>query len=465
MIRLAADLYRDFKLFIEDNHLLTNDDRILIAVSGGVDSMVLLHLFLQLRSENGFPIQVVHLNHSLRGRQADHDEKLVSDFCSTNHCKFYSEKIDIKRYAKEKHLSLEVAGREVRYSLFQHQATSSDCTLIATAHTLDDQVETILYRIMKGTGLKGLEGIRIKRGNIIRPLLFATKRQVYDYARKHQIPFNEDHTNRDEQIPRNYIRHQLIPAIRSGLNPALEDAILNLSAIARDANAFIQPFVREALESCTIQTSKREITLDISRLKRYFTTVKIEVIRECLKQLKFLHSAGDYKMLTRISHLIETGTTGKQLKIGSEWSAYINRNQLILEHNSDNHWSPLKIEPGKAYQTEYFRFGSEVVSSAQISLSQNNRNFEYIDLNDLGEHVILRPWKRGDRIKPVNSSFTKKVSDLFVDNKIPITHKGQIPILESDGTIVWVCGLQLSDNFKIKPKTIKALKLYYEELN
>ena len=178
MIRLAADLYRDFKLFIEDNHLLTNDDRILIAVSGGVDSMVLLHLFLQLRSENGFPIQVVHLNHSLRGRQADHDEKLVSDFCSTNHCKFYSEKIDVKQYAREKHLSLEVAGREVRYSLFQHQATSSDCTLIATAHTLDDQVETILYRIMKGTGLKGLEGIRIKRGNIIRPLLFATKRQV-----------------------------------------------------------------------------------------------------------------------------------------------------------------------------------------------------------------------------------------------------------------------------------------------
>jgi len=465
MIRLAADLYHDFKLFIEDNHFLTIDDRILIAVSGGVDSMVLLHLFLRLRSENELPIQVVHLNHSLRGHKADQDEKLVSDFCSTNHCKFYSEKIDVKRYAREKHLSLEVAGREVRYSLFQRQATSSGCSLIATAHTLDDQVETILYRIIKGTGLKGLEGIRIKRGNIIRPLLFATKQQVYDYAGKHQIPFNEDHTNRDEQIPRNYIRYQLIPAIRSGLNPALADAILNLSAIARDANAFIQPFVREALESCMIQTTKREITLDISRLKKYFTTVKIEVIRECLKQLKFLHSAGDYKMLTRITQLIETGTTGKQLKIGPEWSAYVNRNQLILEHNSGNHWTPLQIEPGKAYQTEYFRFGSEVVNIAKISLSQTNRNLEYIDLNDLGRQITLRPWKRGDRIKPVNTSFTKKVSDLFIDHKISLIRKKRIPILESDGTIVWVCGMQLSDNFKIKPKTVKALKLYYEELN
>jgi len=465
MVRLAPDLYRDFKLFIEDHRLLTNEDRILIAVSGGVDSMVLLHLFLRLHSANGLPIQVVHLNHSLRGRKADEDEKLVSDFCLTNRCKFYSEKVDIKQYAKEKHLSLEVAGREVRYSLFERQAISSDCSLIATAHTLDDQVETILYRIIKGTGLKGLEGIRIKRGNIIRPLLFATKPQIYDYAKKHQIPFNEDYTNRDEQIPRNYIRHQLIPSIRSGLNPALEDALLNLSTIARDANAFIQPFVREALESCMIRTTKREITLDISRLKRYFTTVKIEVIRECLKQLKFSHTASDYKMLTRITQLIETGTTGKQLKFGPEWSAYINRNQLILEHNSDNHWSPLQIEPGKEYNTEYFRFRSEIVNFSKISLSQTNRNLEYIDLNDLGCQITLRPWKRGDRIKPVNTSFTKKVSDLFIDNKISLIHKKRIPILESDGTIVWICGLQLSDNFKIKPETVKALKLYYEELN
>jgi tRNA(Ile)-lysidine synthase len=465
MAHLAPDLYRDFKIFITDNHLLTADDRILIAVSGGVDSMVLLHLFLRLRSENGLPIQVVHLNHSLRGCNADKDEQLVSDYCSNNRCIFYSEKIDVKQYAREKHLSLEVAGREVRYSLFQHQATSSGCSLIATAHTLDDQVETILFRIIKGTGLKGLEGIRTKRGNIIRPLLFATKQQIYDYARKHQIPFNEDHTNRDKQIPRNYIRHQLIPSIRSGLNPAFEDAILNLSAIARDANAFIQPFVQKALEDCIIETTKREITLDISRLKRYFTTVKIEVIRECLKQLKFLHSAGDYKMLTRITQLIEIGSTGKQLKIGPEWSAYINRNQLILEHNSTNHWSPLQIEPGKAYQTEYFRFVSKVVNISKISLSRTNRNLEYIDLNDLGRQITLRPWNRGDRIKPVNTSFTKKVSDLFIDNKISLNHKKRIPILESDGTIVWICGLQLSDNFKIKPKTVKALKLYYEELD
>jgi len=465
MVHLAPDLYRDFKLFIEDNHLLSNEDRILIAVSGGVDSMVLLHLFLRLHSDNGLPIQVVHLNHALRGCKADEDEKLVSDFCSTNHCKIYSEKIDVKQYAREKHLSLEVAGREVRYSLFQRQATGSGCSLIATAHTLDDQVETILYRIIKGTGLKGLEGIRIKRENIIRPLLFATKQQVCDYAGKHRIPFNEDHTNRDEQIPRNYIRHQLIPSIRSGLNPALADAILNLSAIARDANAFIQPFVREALESCMIQTTKWEITLDISRLKKYFTTVKIEVIRECLKQLKFLNSAGDHKMLTRITQLIETGTTGKQLNIGTEWSAYVNRNQLILEHNSGNHWTPLQIEPGKAYQTEHFRFVSEVVNISKISLSQTNRNLEYIDLDDLGRQITLRPWKRGDRIKPINTSFTKKVSDLFIDHKISLVRKKRIPILESDGTIVWVCGVQLSDNFKIKPKTVKALMLYYEELN
>lgn len=458
------NLYQQFHSFIRQKQLLEQVDYIILGVSGGVDSMVLLHLFLQYRQQHKIDILAAHLNHSLRGQKADKDESLVKAYCQSINCAYTSRKVNVRAYAKKNNLSLEMAGRELRYNFFEEFARENPRSLIATAHTKDDQVETILYRIIRGAGVKGLAGIQLKRGNIIRPLLFASKEQLYEYAAQHQIPFSEDHTNRDEKIQRNFIRQSLIPSIKANLNPSFDTAVLRLSTISEDVTKFIHNAGTEALDDCFVYSNSIEIALDISRLKKYFTTVKIEVVRECFNRLNYPYPAVDYNMLTRIVQIAEEGTTGKRLRIAANLQAYVDRGNLIFEYDKNPHWQALQIVPGMEYKTDYFRFASEIVKDRDYSEGIEQRTIEYLDLDKLGENLVLRPWEKSDRIKPLNAPYTKKVSDIFIDQKIPLNKKKRIPILESDGKIVWVCGLKLSDEFKLKPMTRRTLKVYYEEL-
>jgi tRNA(Ile)-lysidine synthase len=169
-------------------------------------------------------------------------------------------------------------------------------------------------------------------------------------------------------------------------------------------------------------------------------------------------------MLTRIVQIAEEGITGKRLRIAANLQAYVDRSNLIFEYDKNPHWQALQIVPGMEYKTDYFRFASEIVKDRDYSEGIEQRTIEYLDLDKLGENLVLRPWEKSDRIKPLNAPYTKKVSDIFIDQKIPLNKKKRIPILESDGKIVWVCGLKLSDEFKLKPMTRRTLKVYYEEL-
>ncbi len=458
-------LYDQFSAFITQNQLIQNNSTVIVGVSGGVDSMVLLHLLLHYGKCANLQIVAVHLNHSLRGTAADHDEMTVREFCQSKICLFHSKKMGVKQYAKKNKLSLEMAGRKLRYALFNEVAQSYSGSLIATAHTLDDQVETILLRIIKGTGLRGLRGIQVKRDNVIRPLLFAAKEDIYQYAKQHKIPYHEDQTNLDISIPRNFIRQTLIPSIRSNINPSLEKSILQLSSIASDANHFIEDVAQNALKHCLSRQSPREIALDISRLKRYFTSVKIEVIRECIAQLNHPDSRIDYTMMDNILKLTDNGQTGNQLRITADLFACIDRNELVFVRNNEQEWKKLQIIPGKEYITSFFRFQTEIVENPDFSKERDHKGIEYIDLDRLGRQIILRPWKESDRITPLGITHSKKISDVFIDQKVPLYKKKYIPILVSDDTIVWVCGLKLSEKYRIGPSTKRALKLIYEELD
>ena len=427
--------------------------------------MVLLHLLLHYGKDANLQIVAVHLNHSLRGKAADHDKTTVREFCQSKTCRFYSKKINVKQYAEKNKLSLEMAGRKLRYTLFNEVAKSYSGSLIATAHTSDDQVETILLRIIKGTGLRGLRGIQIKRDNVIRPLLFTAKEDIYQYAKQHKIPYHEDRTNLDISIPRNFIRQTLIPSIRSSINPSLEKSVLQLSSIASDANHFIEDAAQNALKRCLSRQSSKEIALDISRLKRYFTAVKIEVIRECIAQLNNPDSRIDYTMMNNILKLAENSQTGNQLRITAGLLACIDRNELVFVRNNEQEWKTLQIIPGKEYITGFFRFQTEIVENPDFSKERDHKEIEYIDPDQLGSQLILRPWKESDRITPLGVTHSKKISDVFIDQKVPLYKKKHIPILVSDDTIVWVCGLKLSEKYRIGPSTKKALKLIYEELD
>ncbi len=460
-----SQFYDRFSEFIAQHKLLKNASTIIAAISGGVDSMVLLDLLFEHVKNSKVQIITVHLNHQLRGSAADEDEATVRQFCAKKNCPFISKKVNIREYANNRKLSLEMAGREVRYTLFSEIAKDYPKALIATAHTADDQLETVLFRILKGTGLNGLQGIQIKRENIIRPLLFASKAEIYQYAKEHSVPYHEDYTNQDTSIPRNYIRQTLIPAIKSKINPALEKSIFQLSSIASDASRFLTDAGMKAYKRCLIYQTTTEIALDISRLKRYFTSVKFEVIRECINQLNPQFASLDFIMMENILKLVETSQTGSQLPLTDNFGLFIDRNTLIFTNRIGHSWDAIAIIPGKRYTTAFFDFQTEVQDSITNPPDKENRNIEYVDLDKLGNSLRLRPWQESDKITPLGSTFTKKISDIFIDQKVPLLKKNRVPILVSDQSIVWVCGYKLSDNFKVDSATQKMLKLIYKENN
>lgn len=459
-----SSFYEKFSAFLAQHRLIPENSTVIAGVSGGVDSMVMLQCLLEYRKEKNIRLIATHLNHQLRGPAADQDERTVRDFCREKDCEFVSKTVDIKKLAQAQRVSLEMAGRDARYRFFQEISNTDPDALIATAHTADDQVETVLYRIFKGTGINGLRGIRVKRGNIIRPLLFARKADIYSYAEENGIPFSEDHTNRDTTIPRNYIRHTLIPSLKSKINPSLEHAILHLSEIFSDLDRLNKNSAQEAWEQCLIRRTATEIALDIPHLKKYLNTVIFEVIRESVNRLHSEATDLNYNIMENIVRLMHSGQTGSQQKITADITAFLNRNELILRRNDIPSWTEFAITPGQSYSNNFFDFSTAVLNIDDFKPDKEDKNTEYVDLDKVaGSQLFLRPWRNADRITPLGSSHSKKISDVFVDQKVPLHKKKQIPLLLCGESIVWVCGCKLSDLYKVDSNTKHILKLSYKE--
>ena len=461
-----SSFYEIFSAFLAQHTLIKKNSTVIAGVSGGVDSMVMLKCLLEYRKEKEKEINLIatHLNHQLRGQAADLDEAIVQDFCRNNDCQFVTKTVNIKELAKKRHVSIEMAGRDARYQFFKEVSDLYQDSIIATAHTADDQVETVLYRIFKGTGINGLQGIRKKRNNIIRPLLFARKTDIYTYARESHLPYREDHTNSDTTIPRNYIRQSLIPAIKSEINPSVERSVLHLSEIFSDLDQLNKRSAKEAFEKCLIHQTSTEITLDIAHLKKYFNSVIFEVIRESLSILNSKQVNIDYNMMENITRLMKFGQTGNQQIISDSITAFLNRNELILRKNGFKNWTGFEIIPGQSYTNIFFNLKTEILSISEFQQDKENKHIEYVDFDKLsGSSLSLRSWRKADRIIPLGSSHSKKISDIFIDQKVPLHKKEQIPILICGKSIIWVCGYKLSDLYKIDSTTRQILKLSYKE--
>jgi len=457
-------LFTQFVEFSEKHNLLHGIQNVVVCVSGGVDSMVMLSLLLVLREKCNINLVASHFNHKLRGVLADEDEQLVIDYCKGNNVKLYRKQLDVRKYAKSNNISLEMAGRKLRYNFYQEIASQLNNSVIATGHTLDDHAETVLLRIFKGTGLQGLEGIPIKRDNIIRPIRFARKSDLYSYAREHNIPFSEDHTNYEENCQRNVIRNSIIPRIIENINPGLVESVANMSQILSEVNEFVTEMVKKALNEVVLEETPCQIILEISRLKNYFINVEKEVLRQCVFRIKKEFKPIGFKTMNNLISLINSNETGKLLRLSGDLYANIDRGRLILSSKEFNDWCEIIVKPGKTYKTKSFVFSSEVLPVTEYTKQPNRSNVEFIDLDKTSGNMKLRRWRLGDRIKPLGFEHSKKLSDLFVDLKVPRIRKDRVPILVCNDEIIWVCGLKLSDLFKISSETTSILKLSYEEI-
>lgn len=426
---------------IKRRKLCTSSNKILLAVSGGIDSMVLLDLFLK----TGFNVSVAHVNFKLRGIESDKDERFVREKCQLKSVPFFTMSFDTESFAKENKLSIQMAARELRYEWFEELMIEYKFDCLATAHHLNDSIETAILSMVRGSGLDGWDGISEANGKIIRPLLFATREQIQNYAADSSITWREDDSNNTDNYQRNFVRHQVIPLL-SQLNPSLE-------------NSF-----RDSMEKISASTELMEHGMTV--WKKAFTSEKndsIYILKEGFDSSHFPNGLlwnllGDFGFnFDQCSQVIRSllGQSGKVF-YAAKYQLVIDRDHLILSSRTER-IEEVTIREGQSTAV----LGKSVLKLLTVNSSEiaEEREEASLDADKIKFPLKWRKWREGDYFFPLGMSHKKKISDFLIDQKIPVGQKDSVSVLESNGEIVWVVGLRIDNRVKVLEDTKSILKL------
>ena len=433
-------MLREFKRYIADNNMLDKNSRVLLTVSGGVDSMVMAHLFRSAGIISG----IAHCNFRLRGKESDLDENLVRQYAMENDMPFYSIRFDTKAYASKKGLSVQMAARELRYKWFEETRTRNGYDLIAVAHNLNDNIETLIINLTRGTGLSGLTGIRPVSNRIIRPLLFATRTEIEACCKKNSIVFREDKSNAETRYTRNKIRHLIIPVLKE-INPAIEKTLSETIARLRGADEIVEGYIRGLRESLAVNNGDN-LTFRTDLLENLSKSILFELFSP------FGLSGTQTDDLTDVIK----GRTGGQLFTPSH-RIIKDRNKIIVlstEQVTSYTYRADNLEELKGIPIIQ---SAEVVTLTESFVIPEDTSIACLDSDEITYPIIIRKWKKGDFFFPLGMRHKKKLSDFFIDKKLSLPGKEKVMVLESEGRIVWVIGHRIDGRFRIKSSTIKAL--------
>jgi tRNA(Ile)-lysidine synthase len=493
------DLFRQFRQHCISQHLVQPGDRLLLAVSGGLDSRVMLDLFCQLRKEWQLQLAVGHVNHQLRGAEADEDETFVKALAEASGLPFFSQRIEVPTYALAKKLSLETAARELRYQTLDNFREAWQAHAIVTAHTLDDQAETILDHLLRGSGLAGLAGMPAQRDTILRPLLHFSRRQLEVYAHSRQLTWREDRTNIDPQFRRNRIRHELLPLITARFNPQISRSLEHLSTIAGAADAYFRAEAETLLAEAKSRSGglvkekqPHKIILDIEQFWKYFYIIRMYIIRAVIKMVAGKEVEPTFTETARVLDLVQQSSNQADAaqKRFSKGKRFVWRNQIevLIDHDGlviQRLDRQLKTDNGQSYGRSLGAGNSTVlrvmigercmIPGTDMALlverkalpqdwrKQVSPQSQFIDADKVKGELRLRFPQPGDRFVPLRSDShskagSKKLSDFFTDLKVPLHQRRSVPVLECD-EIVWICAYRIANCFKITPETRTVLHL------
>ena len=432
--------------YIEENALFTRNDKLLAGVSGGVDSIVLLHLLIKA----GYEVGIAHCNFQLRGEESDYDHRFVARLAEHHNIPFFVKKFDTQQYASEHGVSIQMAARKLRLKWFEQLRQEQNYNYIAIAHNKNDKVETSLINLTRGTGLKGITGIKPKNEYIVRPLLFATRKDILSFCTTAGLSYREDSSNKTTKYSRNHIRHQIIPELQK-LNPQFLETMAENIDHFRGAYALFESKISEIRQRVLTKEGENwDINLDL--LKEY--PESFTVLYELLKPF---HFTGD--VVSDIYSSMET-ESGKVF-YSDGYKAVKDRHYLIIsrvkttevrryyidreDHTLD---SPLRL----SFHAEDFDRSFSIPSDPNVAC---------VDYDLVEFPMILRKWQSGDFFKPLGFEHHKKLSDFFIDRKYSLVDKEQTWILTSGEQIVWIVGARLDDRFKVTNQTRKVLIVEY----
>jgi tRNA(Ile)-lysidine synthase len=432
------------KQHITSLNLFSPDDKILLAVSGGIDSMVMLHLFRQMNNSIG----VAHCNFQLRGHESDEDEQFVRTSVEMLGIPFYCVKFETALYAEENHLSIQMAARELRYTWFENLRKKHDYSYIATAHNADDSIETFFINLSRGCGIDGLTGIKPKSGKIIRPLLFAPRERILQYLKRKGVLYREDSSNSTDKYLRNFIRHNLLPVLdeaSSNFRKGIQTTIQNLIS-----SQTLYSYCLDRIKDEIVTHSSNTVYIDIPGLKKFEQTAT--VLWEILSNYQF----------NRESCLEIAGSMDAQpgkVFLSSTHRLIKDREKLIITPLPKNENAIFYIDQDSIPAGMPFRMEIQVEDVNGSLLIDRNPDVAILDYAMLEWPLILRKWKPGDYFAPLGMENLKKVSDFLIDLKLSIPEKEDIWVLESANRIVWVTGKRIDHRFRFKDFTRKIARI------
>ncbi|MBN1108020.1 MAG: tRNA lysidine(34) synthetase TilS [Bacteroidales bacterium] len=435
-------MLREFKNYIEEEKLAGSGNRILAAVSGGIDSMVLADLLTRA----GFDFGIAHCNFSLRASESDADEALVRSYAAKDKKAFFSIRFDTPGYAREKGISVEMAARELRYEWFEKIRSENGFDLIAVAHNLNDNIETMLLNLIRGTGIAGLTGIRPEAGRIIRPLLFATRKSIEEYALKHRVSFREDQTNSDTLITRNKIRHEVIPLLMQ-INPSVEFTLNETTERLLE--------VKRTFMSYTDMLSKELFSVNGNVIKASLPELAFHLGNSSVLYELFRPYGVTGSMIPTLVRVIR-GKTGSRLFTSSHLILKDRKEILISENNSEQKEFEV-IENFQELTRSVFFSAVEIREIDNDFSIRPDTNIAYLDNEKVIFPLIIRKWRKGDAFHPLGMEKSKKLSDYFIDRRYSRIKKEEILLLESAGKIVWIIGDRIDNRFRITSDSSRAL--------
>ncbi len=436
----------DFKLFLRDQIACKSSDPILLAISGGIDSVVLAHLLYK----SDFNFGLAHCNFQLRGEAADQDESFVQQLAQSMEVPFFSIAFDTDIIAAQRKQSIQVVARDLRYEWLEKIRLTEGYSFIATAHHINDSIETILYNFAKGSGIRGLSGIPIKNGKVIRPLLFTNKKDILAFAKTEKISFREDASNASDKYTRNRIRHHIVPELEK-INPSLDTTIQQSVQHLKDTASLLD-WAIEKIKKDLMQSHQDQHRIDLKKLSQY--PANNTILYELLHPFGF---NGDQVLQLQKE---QSTNSGRQF-YSADYRLLIDRDQLMIQPiAAASNVKPFTIEKG---QTEIW------MGNQQLSIEEkedkpghfsNDKKQAYLDLDQLVFPLQVRRWKAGDIFQPLGmKGCHQKVQDFLTNQKLSILEKEQLWILESDQKICWIIGHRLDERFKIKDSTKSVMKI------
>ncbi|AXU10650.1 MULTISPECIES: tRNA lysidine(34) synthetase TilS [Parvimonas] len=422
---------------------------VLLAVSGGKDSMTMLDLFNYFKYELKLNLVVCHFNHSLRD-DADRDEKFVKTQCEKYGLKFYSKKEDVLLYSNENKLSTEEGARFLRYKFFDEVKRIENLEYIATAHNKNDLAETVIMRILRGTGINGLIGIQSERGDLIRPILNFSRDEIEKYIEENNIPFVEDKTNFEELYLRNKIRLNLFPILKNEYNPRILDAISRLSNIAFDYSTISREYIASK-EGLLWEFNKEKILVYIEKLKLQSRSFRNIMYREFFEFISKDPDGINYKIIEEIDNLIFS-KTGKYIEIKNvvfkiEYDKLLIYDKNIFENlEMKFYFENLDFS---LYSTKFFDIIIEQSSFEEFKNLKQNKDLLFINKKYL-DFLKIRNKENGDFLELEFGK--KKLKDIFIDEKVSKDIRKNIPIFEIENNIVWVPNIRRSNRYLVDEK-------------